>query len=69
MFTLSSEIHLPQPSAAVFAYFADAANLENLTPPWLHFTILTAPPIAMRVGTRIDYRLRVAGTFDCILMR
>jgi ligand-binding SRPBCC domain-containing protein len=45
----------------VFAFFADARNLEELTPPWLNFEIITPDPIDMAVGTRIDYRLRVHG--------
>lgn len=39
----------------------DAGNLEKLTPPWLHFHVLTPLPVEMQVGVRIDYQLRVRG--------
>jgi ligand-binding SRPBCC domain-containing protein len=45
----------------VFAFFADAFNLEALTPPLLGFEVLTPRPIEMAAGTRIRYRLRVHG--------
>lgn len=45
----------------VFAFFSDAHNLTVITPPWLHFEVLTAAPIEMKVGTRIDYRLKRHG--------
>lgn len=60
-FTLQTELWLPRPRAEVFAFFADARNLEILTPPWLQFEVLTPAPIAMRPGTLIDYRIRVHG--------
>jgi ligand-binding SRPBCC domain-containing protein len=55
-----SELWLPRPRDEVFQFFSDAANLEALTPPWLHFQILT-PSVVLRPGVRIDYRLRLYG--------
>jgi ligand-binding SRPBCC domain-containing protein len=56
-----AEVWLPVPPAELFPFFADAGNLDALTPPWLHFHIITTPPIAMHEGALIDYRLRVRG--------
>ena len=50
-----------RPLDEVFAFFAEAANLERITPPWLSFRVLTADPVQMAVGTLIDYRLRLHG--------
>ena len=49
------------PLDETFAFFADASNLERLTPPWLNFTILTPMPVVMQAGLELDYRLRIHG--------
>ena len=56
-----SELWLPKPVEEVFAFFADASNLQLLTPDWVNFEILTPLPIAMHAGTVIDYKLRIRG--------
>jgi ligand-binding SRPBCC domain-containing protein len=59
--TLRREQHLPGTPDEVFPFFADAGNLEAITPPWLGFAIVTPRPIEMHVGTTIEYRLRLHG--------
>jgi ligand-binding SRPBCC domain-containing protein len=59
--TLRSELWLRKPLEEVFAFFADARNLQAITPDWLDFAVLTPAPIPMRPGALIDYRLRVRG--------
>jgi len=57
---LERELVVNAPRERVFEFFSDPSNLECLTPPWLHFRILTGE-LEMRKGLTIDYRLRVRG--------
>ena len=58
---LSTEQRLPGTPEQVFPFFADAHNLEAITPPWLAFRVTTPVPIEMRAGALIEYRLRLHG--------
>lgn len=58
---LRAEVELPLELESVFKFFSKAENLERITPPELNFRILTASPVNMRVGTLIDYRLKLFG--------
>lgn len=55
----SQRLQLPVEEA--FAFYADARNLEAITPPWLGFRVTTPGEIQMRAGTLIDYRLKLHG--------
>jgi ligand-binding SRPBCC domain-containing protein len=61
VFRLSTELWLPQPVALVFNFFGDAANLETITPPWLHFRIISGTEQPLSKSSHINYRLRIRG--------
>jgi ligand-binding SRPBCC domain-containing protein len=59
--TLRREQWVPHPVPAVFDFFSRAENLEQLTPPFLRFKIITPQPVQMEKGARIQYALRLRG--------
>jgi ligand-binding SRPBCC domain-containing protein len=61
IYEFKSEIWLPRRIEEVFAFFAQPANLNSITPRWLSFRMVTPVPVEMRVGTSLDYRLRIRG--------
>jgi ligand-binding SRPBCC domain-containing protein len=58
---LKRELTLPRPREEVFAFFADAKNLELITPAQLNFKITSPQPIELKKGALIDYQLSLHG--------
>ncbi len=57
----TSEQPVARPLSETFEFFSRAANLEQITPPWLRFSVLGQEPDTVRAGTVIPYRLRLHG--------
>jgi ligand-binding SRPBCC domain-containing protein len=60
VYRLDTSVWLPRPRHEVFGFFADARNLERITPPFIAFRIIGAPP-EMRAGARIEYCIGLRG--------
>lgn len=58
---IHDEVWLPQPIERVFGFFSNAANLNQITPAWLDFKIITPMPVKMRPGALLEYRLKLRG--------
>ncbi len=58
---LEFKTKLYRPIEDVFEFFSNAENLNQVTPPDLHFSFLTPLPIKTHVGTLIDYRIKLMG--------
>jgi len=59
-FALERTQWVPRPLEETFAFFTDPGNLEAITPPWVNFRILEAPPTLTR-GSLLRYRIRLFG--------
>jgi ligand-binding SRPBCC domain-containing protein len=60
-YVLEREQRVPRSRAEVFPFFAEARNLERLTPPFMKFEFETRGRIAMEPGALIDYRIQLFG--------
>lgn len=58
-YRLHAEMTVDLPIDEVFEFFADAQQLERITPPWLNFKILTPLPIEIQQGSLLDYRIKL----------
>jgi ligand-binding SRPBCC domain-containing protein len=60
-FVFKADQYLPAPPEKVFPFFAEAENLEKITPPLLNFKIKKMSTEKIQKGTLIDYRLKIHG--------
>lgn len=58
---LEREQYLPYRKEVVFPFFADAANLEKITPPLLNFAVKSQSTPALGAGTLIEHALKIRG--------
>ncbi len=58
---LETTLWLPKTPEEIFPFFADAANLDAITPPWLNFKIRSPLPLTMRENARIEYSISLHG--------
>ena len=56
-----AEQFVPAPVESVFSFFAEARNLEHITPEFLKFKIVKMSTEQIQQGSLIDYKLKVHG--------
>ncbi len=56
---LSCRQYVPRSPKDLFPFFADAYNLERITPPFLHFRILSVSNSPLLAGATLNYTLRL----------
>jgi ligand-binding SRPBCC domain-containing protein len=61
VYTLEREQWVARTPEEIFPFFSEARNLEQITPPWLSFRVISVSPEPVAAGTLIRYRLRVRG--------
>lgn len=59
-FHLHARQFVAHPLDEVFAFFSEAQNLGEITPPWLRFQIIS-DDFDMRTGLLLDYKISMRG--------
>ncbi|HNR19635.1 MAG TPA: SRPBCC family protein [Bacteroidia bacterium] len=57
--TFKQVTRVNKPLLEVFNFFCNAQNLNVITPPSLHFKILSQMPLVMKKNARIDYKIKL----------
>ena len=60
-YILTCRARIPRSREEIFPFFADARNLERITPSLLQFKVITEGEIEMKTGALIDYKLKIRG--------
>ena len=60
-YEINSSQFIPESIENVFSFFSKPENLEKITPNYLHFTIITQPPIQMKIDQL--YLITLASSF------
>lgn len=58
IYQLRTQQKLPITLEEAWEYFSDPGNLPNLTPDWMHFTVLSMPSATMYPGMIAMYHLK-----------
>ncbi|MGE5497318.1 MAG: SRPBCC family protein [Syntrophothermus sp.] len=59
IYTLISKMILPVSMETCWNYFSDPKNLQEITPPDMHFKIISEPSGKMYPGQIIPYRIKI----------
>ena len=58
---LTRSQRVPRSPGEVFEFFTDPGNLARITPPHLHFRIVSGADFGLGRGSQLDFRLRLRG--------
>ena len=64
-YLLTARTTIPRDGGHVFAFFSAAANLDRLTPPWLHVRLETPPRMSVGRATASGHRAVLKHEASC----
>jgi len=60
-YELTDHFIVPAELDRTWDFFSRAENLSRITPPWMHFRILTPGPMELQKDSLIDYSIKLHG--------